>query len=53
MRLHDTVVDIAASRESVFAFLCDPTKIKRWQPDVVTTAIVAGDGRSRDRKSVV
>jgi len=47
MRLHEIVVDIAASRESVFAFLCDPTKVKRWQPDVVTTTIVDGDGRSR------
>jgi uncharacterized protein YndB with AHSA1/START domain len=38
------VVSVSAPRERVFAFLRDPMKVKRWQPDVVTTTIVSGDG---------
>ena len=38
------VVNVSAPRDRVFAFLRDPIKVKRWQPDVVTTEIVSGDG---------
>jgi uncharacterized protein YndB with AHSA1/START domain len=41
------VVDVSAPRESVFAFLRDPTKVKRWQPDVVTTTVISGDGAQK------
>jgi uncharacterized protein YndB with AHSA1/START domain len=44
MRLTNMIVDVSAPVERVFAFLRDPMKIKRWQPDVVATRIVSGDG---------
>jgi uncharacterized protein YndB with AHSA1/START domain len=44
MRLRNIVVNVDAPRERVFAFLRDPTKVKRWQPDVVSTNVVSGDG---------
>ena len=44
MRLANMIVEISAQPESVFAFLRDPTKVRRWQPDVLTTAVISGDG---------
>lgn len=44
MRLTNLVVNVSAPRDRVFAFLRDPTKVKRWQPDVITTEIVSGNG---------
>jgi uncharacterized protein YndB with AHSA1/START domain len=40
-------IEISAPRECVFAFLRDPTKVKRWQPDVMTTTVVSGDGAQK------
>ena len=44
MRLTNMTVEIYAPRESVFAFPRDPTKVKRWLPDVVTTTVISGYG---------
>ena len=44
MRIQTSSVEIAAAPERVFAFMTDPSQIKRWQPDVVESRPLTENG---------